>query len=103
MRSSTASAGHQGPVVVRVTVAAGAGHADLVCRQHHCRHTPGPVNPGIGMKNVRERLAVQFEGRASLSAGPRGAEWIAEINMPEIHDLRDRRDIGRAAPLVGAA
>jgi hypothetical protein len=95
-------AGHQGPVVVRVTVAAARDMLTL-CVGNTIADTRPAREPGIGMKNVRERLAVQFEGRASLSAGPRGAEWIAEINMPEIHDLRDRRDIGRAAPLVGAA
>ena len=41
---------------------------------------------GIGLKNVRERMAVQFEGRASLSAGGVDAEWISEITMPAVRE-----------------
>jgi LytS/YehU family sensor histidine kinase len=50
---------------------------------------------GIGLNNVRERLAVQFEGRAGLRAGPSGAEWISEIRMPWIHAAPDRRGAAR--------
>jgi signal transduction histidine kinase len=57
---------------------------------------------GIGLKNVRERLAVQFEGRAGLAAGPSGAEWISEITLPEIHDSSDRRSPRAAATLADA-
>ncbi|HEY3851234.1 MAG TPA: hypothetical protein VGL87_09705, partial [Steroidobacteraceae bacterium] len=46
---------------------------------------------GIGLSNVRERLAVQFEGRARLAAGPSGTEWISEITMPRVHAAPDRR------------
>jgi signal transduction histidine kinase len=41
---------------------------------------------GIGLKNVRERMAVQFEGRASLTAGAQDGEWISEISMPAIRE-----------------
>ena len=44
-----------------------------------------PGEPGIGLNNVRERLAVQFEGRAALSASGAGGEWCSEITMPAIH------------------
>ena len=44
---------------------------------------------GIGLRNVRERLAVHFGARAVLEAGPHTAEaggtrvqWVAEIRMP---------------------
>jgi hypothetical protein len=41
---------------------------------------------GIGLKNVRERLAIQFSGRAALRAGPGHAnDWIAEIRIPLLH------------------
>jgi hypothetical protein len=42
---------------------------------------------GIGLKNVRERLAIQFGGRATFrsSAGD-GNDWIAEIRMPLLRD-----------------
>ncbi len=41
---------------------------------------------GIGLKNVRERMAVQFEGHAALMAGAHGGEWISEISMPAIRE-----------------
>ncbi len=38
---------------------------------------------GIGMRNVRERLALHFGDRASFSVGPdRGNQWLAEIRLP---------------------
>jgi len=42
---------------------------------------------GIGLKNVRERLAIQFGGRATFraSAGDNN-DWIAEIRMPLLRD-----------------
>jgi hypothetical protein len=43
---------------------------------------------GIGLKNIRERLAVQFGERASLIAGPMsGDQWVAEIRLPLLHEL----------------
>jgi len=95
-------AGHQGPVVVRVTAEAVRATATVTLRVSNtiCAARPG-LEPGIGLNNVRERLAVQFEGLASLTAGPRGAHWIAEIKMPDIHDSPDVRAIRRLGPLVG--
>ena len=54
-----------------------------------------PAPPGIGISNVRERLAVQFEGRAELVAGPRGDEWVSEITLPEIHASPEPRGTRR--------
>jgi len=94
-------AGHQAAVVVRVTVE--TARETLTLRVSNTIAATKPAGePGIGMKNVRERLAVQFGGRASLTAAPQGALWIAEINMPEIHDSPDRLSVRRTAPLVGA-
>jgi len=61
---------------------------------------PGP--PGIGISNVRERLAVQFEGRASLVAEPRGGEWVSEITLPQIHASPEPRSSRRASALTPA-
>jgi hypothetical protein len=47
-------------------------------------------------------LTVQFEGRATLTAGAQGSEWVSEISLPEIHDSPERRGVRRSAPLVGA-
>ncbi len=42
---------------------------------------------GIGLRNLRERLAIQFAGRASFSAAAgQDHNWIAEIRMPLLYD-----------------
>jgi hypothetical protein len=58
---------------------------------------------GIGLNNVRERLAVQFEGRASLVAAGVDGEWCSEITMPAIHHspARETRSAS-ASDLVSA-
>jgi hypothetical protein len=45
------------------------------------------VHIGIGLKNVRERLAIQFDGRATCQAG-RTADnaWLAELRLPMLHN-----------------
>jgi hypothetical protein len=94
-------AGHQGPVTVRVAVHRAAGV--LILRVTNTIAADKALGAdGIGLTNVRERLAVQFNGRASLIAEPRGSEWFSEITLPEIHDSPDRRGACRAAPLVSA-
>jgi signal transduction histidine kinase len=94
-------AGHQGAVRVRIQVR--REHEMLVIRvSNTIAENKLPATAGIGIKNVRERLAVQFAGRASLTAGAHGAEWISEIRIPEIFDSPDRQAARRIAPLVGA-
>jgi hypothetical protein len=45
---------------------------------------------GIGMRNVRERLALHFGDAASFSVGPdRANQWLAQIQLPWVrHPLR---------------
>jgi signal transduction histidine kinase len=94
-------AGHQGAVRVRIDVR--KEHEMLVIRvSNTIAENKVPAVAGIGIRNVRERLAVQFAGRAGLTAGPHGREWISEISLPEIHDSPDRQGVRRTAPLVGA-
>jgi LytS/YehU family sensor histidine kinase len=94
-------AGHQGPVEVKVSAEAGGDRLTLrVSNTIAPGRTPGPE--GIGLKNVRERLSVQFQGRATLSAAAHGTQWISEIVMPEIHDSPERREASRTAPLMEA-
>ncbi len=89
-------AGHQGPVQVRVAVE--RTHEALVLRVTNTMAADAaPGADGIGLTNVRERLAVQFEGRASLTAGPRGAQWLSEITLPVMHASPDRRTARHAA------
>jgi len=77
-------AGHQGPVTVRIAVRMAQ---DVLTLSVFNTTAPDqlPGEPGIGLNNVRERLAVQFEGRAGLSASGTGGEWCSEITMPAIH------------------
>lgn len=80
-------AGHDAPVTVRVE--AGVAGETLVLRviNNLAASWPGRHGPGIGLANVRERLAVQFGDRARFSAGPEGAQrWVAEIRMPLLRD-----------------
>lgn len=77
-------AGHEGAVRVSIEVTSDADALTLRVRNDAApARAHGPE--GIGLRNLRERLAVQFDGRASLSAGPDGAaEWLAEIRMPRL-------------------
>jgi hypothetical protein len=87
-------AGHQEPVLVRLEASASDGVLTL-----RVINTMGPQLPrregGIGLKNVRERLAIQFgdKGRFSAVAGPE-RRWIAEIHMPLFADVLDARPAG---------
>jgi hypothetical protein len=77
--------GHQG--IVTVSVSVGMANETLLLRVTNsvCEDRTAGAD-GIGLKNVRERMAVQFEGRASLIAGVQGSEWISEISMPAIRE-----------------
>ena len=45
------------------------------------------VKGRIGLRNVRERLGVQFAERATFTAAGAGAgDWIAQIRMPLLRD-----------------
>lgn len=53
---------------------------------------PGRRGTGIGLENIRSRLATQYGDNATLFAGPTGPGWRAEISMPfEV-------EVGDAAP-----
>jgi signal transduction histidine kinase len=94
-------AGHQGPVTVRVSVK----KADEVLLLRVTNTiAPGKLAnaDGIGIRNVRERLAVQFEGRAGLTAGASGGEWISEIALPEIQASPDRHSTRHASSWAAA-
>jgi hypothetical protein len=87
-------AGHDGPVEVRLEVYPSADR--LVMRVVNTIASGATTSgEGIGLSNVRERLAVQFGGRANLSAYREAPNsWLAQIAMPA---LRDR------APATSAA
>jgi two-component system, LytTR family, sensor kinase len=80
-------AGHQGPVSVEVT--ASVSHGVLTLRvTNTLQGEPGARESGIGLRNVRDRLAIQFAGRATFTAAPDGhGLWVAEIRMPCLADV----------------
>lgn len=79
-------AGHSGNVEIRVEV--------TVCGENLVLRVINTIAPnavagrdGIGLRNVRERLEVQFAERATFSASAADAtNWIAEIRMPLLRD-----------------
>jgi hypothetical protein len=78
-------AGHQGAVTVRIAI--GIVNEALIIRITNSMTANRATGAeGIGLKNVRERMAVQFEGRASLSAAGVDREWISEISMPAVRE-----------------
>jgi hypothetical protein len=93
-------AGHQGLVTVRVTAAAARGTLAL-----RVTNTMAPGRElregGIGLRNVHDRLAIQFGDRASFEAGPGNDEWLAEIHLPLLPDVLE--GAAYAAPAAAAA
>jgi Histidine kinase len=79
-------AGHEAAVVIRVE--AFVSDEILCLRVVNSLSPEKQANPiGIGLRNVRERLTIQFGEHATFSAAP-GADndWIAEICMPLLRD-----------------
>jgi two-component system, LytTR family, sensor kinase len=77
---------HSGPVRIAVTVILTEDELLLrVINSTVAREVSG--TQGIGLRNVRERLAVQFDTRASLRSGPgRDATWVAELRLPVLRE-----------------
>jgi len=79
-------AGHEAAVVIRVE--AFASDEILCLRVLNTLSPEKQTNPiGIGLRNVRERLMIQFGERATFSAAPgEDNDWIAEIRIPLLRD-----------------
>jgi Histidine kinase len=79
-------AGHEAAVVIRVE--AFASEEILCLRVVNSLSPERQANPiGIGLRNVRERLTIQFGECATFSAAPgEDNTWIAEIRMPLLRD-----------------
>jgi signal transduction histidine kinase len=91
-------AGHQGPVTVRVAIR--TDRDMLTLRVSNTIHPHKAIGEeGIGIKNVRERLTVQFAGRAALTIGPEESEWISEVTMPVLLNSPELRAPRRPKPL----
>jgi two-component system, LytTR family, sensor kinase len=94
-------AGHQGPVEIRVEA--------TVCGETLLLRVINTIAPnsiagrdGIGLRNVRERLAVQFGTRAKFSAAGEANNWIAEIHMPLLRDGPELSVAGGESPVSAA-
>ncbi|TLY92186.1 MAG: hypothetical protein E6K40_12910 [Gammaproteobacteria bacterium] len=93
-------AGHEGAVTIRVEASVSAETLTLRVLNTIAPGRGGSGDTGIGLANVRERLAVQFGERASFEAGPADEHlWRAQIHMPLLRDGPD----SAARPDVGAA
>jgi hypothetical protein len=76
-------AGHQGPI--DISIAAQASGDLLRLRVVNTIGPPrAPGAEGIGLHNVRERLAVQFGKQGHLAAGARDGEWTVELTLPAL-------------------
>jgi Histidine kinase len=81
-------AGHEGPVTIRVDAVVNDDMLSLrVINTIAPGKAQGYTGAGIGLRNVRERLAIQFGDRATFSATP-GYDnvWIAEVRLPLLRD-----------------
>jgi len=89
---------HSGPVRIDVTWDLSPHRLQLrVVNSMVPSRTPGIE--GIGLRNVRERLAVQFGSRAVLSSSPVDAStWVAILHLPV---LREWRSGTAASPAAG--
>ena len=78
-------AGHEAAVLIRVEALIAD---EVLCLRVVNTIAPRqPVGPaGIGLKNVQERLALQFGNRATFSAQADNDSWIVEIHMPLLRD-----------------
>ncbi|MFO1401896.1 MAG: histidine kinase [Steroidobacteraceae bacterium] len=76
-------AGHEGGVQVRIDIEADPEELRVRVANTLGRAT-APAGAGIGLANLRERLAVQFGGRAALGAVAEAGEWRAELRLPRV-------------------
>jgi two-component system, LytTR family, sensor kinase len=82
--------GHSGPVRIDVTWDLSPHRLQLrVVNSIGSGNAPSNRCGGLGLRNVRERLAVQFAGRAVLTSNP-GADstWVATLELPVLREWR---------------
>jgi len=79
---------HHGPVEIAITFAITEQQLELQVTNSFAGQTPAD-HEGIGLRNVAERLCVQFGAQAQFSSGPgAGSNWVAVIRMPVLHELQ---------------
>jgi hypothetical protein len=78
-------AGHSGAVNVSIEVQCDAQQLRLIVRNTTGAATPG--RNGIGLRNVRERLAVHFGDRGSfIVRSEESATWTSIVQMPVLRE-----------------
>ena len=75
--------GHDGPVNIRVDAAVD-GDALVLTVVNDMGPQESAQDNGIGLRNVRERLAAHFGDRASLHTEAAAGVWRARIRMPVV-------------------
>ncbi len=75
--------GHEGSVQVRIRIDCDQDEVRLSVINTLAGAVVAP-SEGIGLRNLRERLAVQFGVRARLGAAAQAGEWRSEVRMPRI-------------------
>jgi signal transduction histidine kinase len=80
-------AGHEGPVTIRVDAVVNDDMLSLRVINTIAPGKPPQGGAGIGLRNVRDRLAIQFGERATFSATS-GYDnvWLAEVRLPLLRD-----------------
>ena len=79
-------ADHSGPVRIDITWDLSPYRLQLKV-ENSVGPGSAPGAGGFGLRNVRERLAVQFGGRAVLSSGPgAGSTWVATLHLPVLRE-----------------
>jgi sensor histidine kinase YesM len=82
-------ADHSGPVRIDVTWDLSPYRLQLKVVNSIGPGSKGPGGGGLGLRNVRERLAVQFGGRAVLASEPGDAStWVATLHLPVLREWR---------------
>jgi hypothetical protein len=76
-------AGHAGAVDITVGFSVDADYLTLTVVNVMGPEVPVRDN-GIGLRNVRERLAAHFGDQASLQAGAVAGAWRAQVRMPRV-------------------
>lgn len=84
-------AGHAGPVHVSLEAMSDSGMLKLLVTNTIASDSAAGAQ-GIGLRNVRERLVLHFPETATFRASAIDAHtWVAEIQMPLVHDTRGNR------------
>ena len=74
--------GHDGPLQIALAAAASDGILTVSVKNSLSGGRPARP-PGVGLRNVSERLRLQFGSRAALSAGfDESGRWVAQIRLP---------------------